>query len=64
MKATKELFLDYEAFLSRNAFYEQRHFACEVTGRSGITYFEAAQSEVYGLSDAADPAAFHALISI
>lgn len=29
-------------------FYKQRRFICEITGHSGMTFFEALQSEVCG----------------
>ncbi|KAH8724273.1 ALG6, ALG8 glycosyltransferase family-domain-containing protein [Phaeosphaeriaceae sp. PMI808] len=43
---TGEVFVDYEKFLNRRDFYEQRKFTCESTGHSGYTFFEAKESEV------------------
>lgn len=40
------MFTSYEAYLNRRDFYKQRRFICEITGHSGLTFFEALQSEV------------------
>lgn len=33
------------AYASRMSFYRQKQFQCEVTGKSGLNYFEAMDSE-------------------
>ncbi|KAJ5098078.1 hypothetical protein N7532_005079 [Penicillium argentinense] len=43
--ATSEVFTSYEAYLSRMDFYKQRRFICEITGHSGLNFFEALRSE-------------------
>ncbi|KAH3911963.1 hypothetical protein HBH56_119770 [Parastagonospora nodorum] len=43
---TGEVFIDYEKFLNRRDFYEQKKFTCESTGHTGFTFFEAKESEV------------------
>ncbi|KAH7408643.1 ALG6, ALG8 glycosyltransferase family-domain-containing protein [Phaeosphaeria sp. MPI-PUGE-AT-0046c] len=43
---TGEVFVDYEKFLNRRDFYEQKKFTCESTGHTGFTFFEARESEV------------------
>ncbi|KAE8211049.1 hypothetical protein CF327_g5159 [Tilletia walkeri] len=45
LAATGEIFLDYESYTARLSFYNQRVFQCELTGRSGLTFFEALLSE-------------------
>jgi len=45
---TGECFLDYESYLQRMDFYKSRKFTCEVTGRSGLTFFDALRSELAG----------------
>ncbi|KAJ7102222.1 chromatin remodeling complex protein [Mycena belliarum] len=42
---TGEIFDSYEAYAARMSFYRQKHFQCEVTGKSGLDYFQAVQSE-------------------
>lgn len=44
---TNEVFTSYEPYLQRMDFYKQRRFICEITGHSGLTFFEALRSEVY-----------------
>ncbi|KAH6877884.1 ATP-utilizing chromatin assembly and remodelling N-terminal-domain-containing protein [Alternaria rosae] len=46
IEQTGEVFTDYERFLERYDFYQQRSFTCQATGHSGYTYFEAQESEV------------------
>ncbi|KAI4945279.1 hypothetical protein J4E86_009166 [Alternaria arbusti] len=46
IEQTGEVFTDYERFLERFDFYQQRSFTCQATGHSGYTYFEAQESEV------------------
>lgn len=43
---TNEVFTSYEPYLQRMDFYKQRRFTCEITGHSGLTFFEALGSEV------------------
>lgn len=43
---TNEVFTSYEPYLQRMDFYKQRRFICEITGHSGLTFFEALRSEV------------------
>lgn len=43
---TNEVFTSYESYLHRRDFYKQRRFICEITGHSGLTFFEALQSEM------------------
>ncbi|CAD6892302.1 unnamed protein product [Tilletia controversa] len=45
LAATGEIFPDYESYTTRLSFYNQRLFQCELTGRSGLTFFEALLSE-------------------
>ncbi|KAL2829168.1 ATP-utilizing chromatin assembly and remodelling N-terminal-domain-containing protein [Aspergillus cavernicola] len=43
---TNEVFTNYESYLQRMDFYKQRKFICEITGHSGLTFFEANRSEM------------------
>ena len=43
---TNEVFTSYEPYLQRMDFYKQRRFICEITGHSGLNFFEALKSEV------------------
>lgn len=43
---TSEVFTNYEPYLARMDFYKQRRFICEITGHSGLNFFEALRSEV------------------
>ncbi|KZO96217.1 hypothetical protein CALVIDRAFT_564095 [Calocera viscosa TUFC12733] len=45
MKETGEIFTTYEAYCARRAFYLQPIFQCEVTGKSGLRFFDALKSE-------------------
>ncbi|EPQ28067.1 uncharacterized protein PFL1_04394 [Pseudozyma flocculosa PF-1] len=45
LDATGEIFSDYDAYVKRLTFYNQRFFQCELTGRVNLTFFEAAESE-------------------
>lgn len=38
--------MSYEPYLQRMDFYKQRRFICEITGHSGLNFFEALRSEV------------------
>ncbi|KAJ9639485.1 hypothetical protein H2201_002858 [Coniosporium apollinis] len=48
MPETGEVFLDYESYLDRRDYYKQRKFTCEITGHSGLTFFQARDSETQG----------------
>ncbi|RAK79612.1 DDT domain protein [Aspergillus fijiensis CBS 313.89] len=43
---TNEVFIHYEPYLQRMDFYKQKRFICEITGHSGLTFFEALKSEM------------------
>lgn len=45
MAATGEIFNDYESYASRISFYNQPIFQDELTAKSGLTFFQAVQSE-------------------
>ncbi|GAA6054339.1 hypothetical protein JCM3770_003325, partial [Rhodotorula araucariae] len=45
LKATGEIFLDYEAYAARLSFLLTRQFQCEYSGKSSLDYFTALQSE-------------------
>ncbi|KAG5353254.1 hypothetical protein C0989_008989 [Termitomyces sp. Mn162] len=42
---TGEIFETYEAYAARMSFYKLKQFQCEVTGKSGLDYFQAVESE-------------------
>ncbi|KAI0824248.1 chromatin remodeling complex protein [Trametes gibbosa] len=42
---TGEIFETYEAYAARMSFYRVKQFQCEVTGKSGLDYFQALDSE-------------------
>ncbi|KAI0307853.1 ATP-utilizing chromatin assembly and remodelling N-terminal-domain-containing protein [Multifurca ochricompacta] len=42
---TGEIFDTYEGYAARMSFYRLKQFQCEVTGRSGLDYFQALESE-------------------
>ncbi|KZT74701.1 hypothetical protein DAEQUDRAFT_700684 [Daedalea quercina L-15889] len=42
---TGEIFETYEAYAARMSFYRLKQFQCEVTGKSGMDYFQAMESE-------------------
>ncbi|PFH54635.1 hypothetical protein AMATHDRAFT_134914 [Amanita thiersii Skay4041] len=42
---TGEIFETFEAYASRMSFYRLKQFQCEVTGKSGLDYFQAVESE-------------------
>ncbi|KAI9641519.1 hypothetical protein NHQ30_010331 [Ciborinia camelliae] len=46
--STGEWFLDYEQYLARMDFYKQRRFICQISGHSGLSFFEALKSELAG----------------
>ncbi|CAM1510353.1 Fc.00g006880.m01.CDS01 [Cosmosporella sp. VM-42] len=45
---TGEVFSSYEDYLNRMDFYKQRRFNDQITGHSGLTFFEAFKSELTG----------------
>ncbi|EGO04257.1 hypothetical protein SERLA73DRAFT_82321 [Serpula lacrymans var. lacrymans S7.3] len=45
LQQTGEIFESYEAYASRMSFYKLKQFQCEVTGKSGLDYFQAVDSE-------------------
>ncbi|RMZ90741.1 hypothetical protein DV736_g2038, partial [Chaetothyriales sp. CBS 134916] len=45
---TEEVFTSYESYLQRMDWYKQKRFTCEVSGRSGLSYFDALRSEKAG----------------
>ncbi|KAE9367357.1 hypothetical protein N431DRAFT_383007 [Stipitochalara longipes BDJ] len=51
IKATGEIFVDYEQYLARMDFYKQRRFICQITGHSGLSFFEALKSELAGAQE-------------
>ncbi|KAI0778099.1 chromatin remodeling complex protein [Trametes elegans] len=42
---TGEIFETYQAYAARMSFYRIKQFQCEVTGKSGLDYFQALESE-------------------
>lgn len=48
IKQTGEIFIDYNSYLARMDFYKQRRFICQITGHSGLSFFEALKSELAG----------------
>jgi bromodomain adjacent to zinc finger domain protein 1A len=42
---TKEKFRNYNEFYKKMAFYQSKHWQCKVTGKTGLTYLEALNSE-------------------
>ncbi|GAA5922875.1 hypothetical protein JCM1841_003769 [Sporobolomyces salmonicolor] len=45
LKATGEVFLDYESYAARLTFLLSRTFQCEYSGKTNLDYFSALQSE-------------------
>ncbi|ORY78029.1 hypothetical protein BCR35DRAFT_353018 [Leucosporidium creatinivorum] len=45
LKATNEIFLDYEAYTARLTYLQSNIFQCEYSGKSNLTYFQAVESE-------------------
>ncbi|GAA6007157.1 hypothetical protein JCM10207_001527 [Rhodosporidiobolus poonsookiae] len=45
LKATGEIFLDYDAYAARLTFLLSRQFQCEYSGKTNLDYFSALQSE-------------------
>ncbi|KAI0386232.1 hypothetical protein F5Y04DRAFT_243653 [Hypomontagnella monticulosa] len=48
---TGEIFVTYEQYLSRMDFYNQPRFICQITGHSGLSFFEALKSELAGAQE-------------
>ncbi|KAI1173895.1 ATP-utilizing chromatin assembly and remodelling N-terminal-domain-containing protein [Nemania sp. FL0916] len=48
---TGEVFLTYESYLARIDFYNQPRFICQISGHSGLTFFEALKSELAGAQE-------------
>ncbi|KAL5535354.1 hypothetical protein ACEPAF_3448 [Sanghuangporus sanghuang] len=42
---TGEIFDSYDAYAARMSFYKLKQFQCDVTGKSGLDYFQALESE-------------------
>ncbi|KAF9549729.1 hypothetical protein EC957_002793 [Mortierella hygrophila] len=45
MRFTNEIFTTYEDYINRYFFYKQKNWQCETTGKSGLTFEEALESE-------------------
>ncbi|KAF8844084.1 hypothetical protein BDN67DRAFT_944466 [Paxillus ammoniavirescens] len=45
LQQTGEIFETYDAYAARMSFYRLKQFQCEVTGKSGLDYFQALESE-------------------
>lgn len=45
---TGEIFTTYESYLQRMDWYKSKRFTCEVSGRSGLSFFDALRSESAG----------------
>lgn len=43
---TQEVFTEYDDYLTRMDFYNEKIFMCEITGHTNMTYFQAYQSEL------------------
>ncbi|KAG5519127.1 hypothetical protein PMAC_002215 [Pneumocystis sp. 'macacae'] len=48
---TQEVFTEYDDYLSRMDFYNEKIFMCEITGHTNMTYFQAYQSELVHSQD-------------
>ncbi|KAI0023145.1 ATP-utilizing chromatin assembly and remodelling N-terminal-domain-containing protein [Xylariomycetidae sp. FL0641] len=48
---TGEVFATYDEYLGRIDFYNQPRFICQITGHSGLTFFEALKSELAGAQE-------------
>lgn len=48
---TQEVFLSYESYLQRMDWYKARKFICEISGHSGLSFFDALKSETAGARD-------------
>lgn len=45
---TQELFFTYESYLQRMDWYKAKKFICEISGHSGLSFFDALKSETAG----------------
>ncbi|KAG0257264.1 hypothetical protein BG011_004056 [Mortierella polycephala] len=45
MRFTNEIFTTYEDYINRFFFYQQKNWQCETTGKSGLTFEQALESE-------------------
>ncbi|KAK5050601.1 hypothetical protein LTR84_003883 [Exophiala bonariae] len=45
---SNEIFTSYDAYLERMDFFKSKRFTCEVSGRSGLSFFDALRSEQAG----------------
>ncbi|KAL4267617.1 Chromatin remodeling complex protein [Pleurotus pulmonarius] len=45
LEQTGEIFETYEEYAARMSFYRLKQFQCELTGKSGLDYFQAVESE-------------------
>ncbi|KAF8342653.1 ATP-utilizing chromatin assembly and remodelling N-terminal-domain-containing protein [Cantharellus anzutake] len=45
IERTGEIFMDYESYSARMLFYRMKIFQCELTGKGGLDYFQALESE-------------------
>ncbi|KAI1384701.1 uncharacterized protein F4822DRAFT_416010 [Hypoxylon trugodes] len=48
---TGEVFVNYEEYLNRMDFYSQPRFICQITGHSGLSFFDALKSEHDGAQE-------------
>ncbi|KAI1261207.1 ATP-utilizing chromatin assembly and remodelling N-terminal-domain-containing protein [Xylariaceae sp. FL1019] len=48
---TGEVFNAYDDYLARMDFYNQKRFICQITGHSGMSFFEALKSELAGAEE-------------
>ncbi|KAI1469553.1 ATP-utilizing chromatin assembly and remodelling N-terminal-domain-containing protein [Daldinia caldariorum] len=48
---TGEIFITYEDYLNRMDFYNQPRFICQITGHSGLSFFDALKSELAGAQE-------------
>ncbi|KAI1326023.1 ATP-utilizing chromatin assembly and remodelling N-terminal-domain-containing protein [Xylariaceae sp. FL0255] len=48
---TGEVFETYDEYLNRIDFYNQPRFICQITGHSGLTFFDALKSELAGAEE-------------
>ncbi|KAJ4304368.1 hypothetical protein N0V88_001981 [Collariella sp. IMI 366227] len=48
---TGEVFVTYEDYLNRLDFYKQKRFICTISGHSGMTFFDALESELAGAAE-------------
>ncbi|KAK4668153.1 uncharacterized protein QC764_705340 [Podospora pseudoanserina] len=51
---TGEVFTTYEDYLNRMDFYKQKRFICTITGHSGLSFFDALESELANAAEVDD----------